>query len=77
MDLHPHHSLRLEFMVNYILINVLPLIDIMWPLNQSHFHVSHLISLKFIYLLSLMCDVLNEVCEHINNLVNYDNIIIH
>ena len=40
------------------------LMDIMWPISQSHFHVSCLCSLKFIYLLSFMCDVCNEVHEH-------------
>ena len=37
------------------------LIDIMWPISQSHFHVSFLCSLNYIYSLSFLCDVCNEV----------------
>ena len=35
--------------------------DIMWPIRQSHFHISCLCSLNEIYSLSFLCDVCNEV----------------
>ena len=39
--------------------------DIMWPTSQSHFHLLFIfIEMKF-YLLSFLCDVCNQVHEHI------------
>ena len=43
---------------------MLALMNIIWPTCQSHFHVSHFCSLKFIYLFSFVCNVCNEVHEH-------------
>ena len=41
-----------------------PMMDIMWPASQSHFHLL----LKFVEMnfdsLSFLCDVYNEVHEH-------------
>ena len=39
------------------------MMDIMWPISQSHFHVS--CSLNEIYSLPFLCDVCNEVHEHV------------
>ena len=38
--------------------------DIMWPASQSHFHLSFIFIKMNFYLLSFLCDVYNEVHEH-------------
>ena len=42
------------------------MIDLMWSISQSHFHVSCLILFIWnaIYLLSFLCDICNEVHKH-------------
>ena len=50
------------------------LMDIMWPASQSHFHLSFIFIEMNFHSLSFLCDVCNEVHEHIQ--VNYDEIII-
>ena len=44
--------------------------DIMWPISQSHFHVSCFMYLVYVHLneiysFSFLCDVCNEVHEHV------------
>ena len=40
------------------------LMDIMWPASQSHFHLLFIFIEMNFYLLSFLCDVYNEVHEH-------------
>ena len=45
-------------------LKTIRLVDIMWPASQSHFHLLFIfIEIKF-YSLSFLCDVCNEVYEH-------------
>ena len=41
------------------------LMDIMWPASQSHFDLLFLFIEMYLYSLSFLCDVCNEVHEHI------------
>ena len=40
------------------------LMGIMWPASQSHFHLLFIFIEMNFYLLSFLCDVCNEVHEH-------------
>ena len=41
------------------------LMDIMWPTSESHFHLSFIFIEMNFYSLSFLCNVCNEVYEHI------------
>ena len=45
---------------------MLIMMDIMWPANQSHFHLSFIFIEMNFCSLSFLCDVCNEVHEHMH-----------
>ena len=61
-----YKPLNIEGMMTYMKISLVSdLMDVMWPISQSHFHVYFLCLLKSnLFFISFICDICNKVHEH-------------